>query len=606
MLLLGWTALFICMCQVLATETDHLSYYETLSHVHVSSHVKRSSQTQAELVKRVQFHAFQRDFHLTLKSGAAVLAKGFRARLVHKDGSSTILPLDPSKIFTGHNTYNAQTVVHAHLEESLWSIQIIEEDEIYAVEPAWRILKPSENPHNDTLVAYRLSDVKDFTDGHPFCSVSEQGSSEKQQDVYQNASQAKPLKYLPHASNREKRSFTNKVCLISIVGDTDFFKKRCKFNSYSCLSLMVQHIQFVDQILKSSAFEDRAGEKHYGIGVQVAELIILPEYTTPSTISPVRHFNEDYDNWDADNKLTSFAKYTAFGSKRFCLNHLFSEFPDQGGILGLAYVNQLCRHNFGAHHDPQTAECGPEDNVGGKFIMWKESVSGDLRNNKRFSICSLRQIGRNIPARCFIPRSQPHSVCGNGIVDAGEECDAGFFGSRGDNKCCTENCMLRPGALCSEINHECCFECGIASANTACHNTVRIYSCKNQSYCSGTSLECIEGGFMPDDTDCGEKHKCYGGICMNPCQLMSRQLRVVDLRPCLCKDNASEACNWCCFDATDPDNPGKCKPIMSDVRNDGTRCFKGICESGICVPDLRFQSRTILNAYIEFVKTSSF
>lgn len=643
MRLLGW-ATFVCWYEIQGhvSETDQLRYYETLSHVHVSSHVKRSSASQVELVKRIHFHSFQRDFHLTLKPGASVLAKDFQARLIHKDGSSTKLSFDQSHMFTGYDTNNAQSAVHAHLEESLWSIHILEKDEIYTVEPAWKILKPSENPLNDTMVAYRMSDLKDFTNGRHFCSVSEKQVVKSQQDLKEKKPKSKGLAYSTHVRKREKRNSGKKeVCLVYLVGDAAFYKGRCRSNQFSCLALMVQRLQFADDIYRLSPFEDSTGRKHLGIGMQVGELILYTDYT-PSTASGARrHFNEDHE-WEADPKLDSFASYMGFTNKRYCLNHLFSELSDQKGTLGLAYVNQICKgrrgsasynsgltsgtnsvgflvpsltqalvftheigHNFGAHHDPDTPECAPHITDGGKFIMWQYSVSGYFKNNLKFSKCTLRAIGRNVPGYCFIERTKPYSFCGNGFINNGEECDAGFFGSQGNNKCCTKECTLRSWAVCSEINHECCVDCQVAPNTSVCGDFVRTYSCRKQSYCSGTSLQCIDRGFMPDGSKCGELHKCYGGKCLSPCELETRRLKNVKLKPCFCKENASEACMWCCLNATDPNNLGKCKPLLPVLRNDGTQCFRGTCQSGVCQTDIKFRDRTVVSTWFQYVKTSS-
>lgn len=40
-------------------------------------------------------------------------------------------------------------------------------------------------------------------------------------------------------------------------------------------------------------------------------------------------------------------------------------------------------HNFGAEHDPDNiAHCAPNDDRGGKYVMYPIAVSGDHVNNK--------------------------------------------------------------------------------------------------------------------------------------------------------------------------------------------------------------------------------
>ena len=57
-------------------------------------------------------------------------------------------------------------------------------------------------------------------------------------------------------------------------------------------------------------------------------------------------------------------------------------------------------------------------------------------------------------SRCFTEPEE--SFCGNLRVEGEEECDAGLLGSEDTDKCCDENCKLRPNAKCSDKNSPCC------------------------------------------------------------------------------------------------------------------------------------------------------
>ena len=81
-------------------------------------------------------------------------------------------------------------------------------------------------------------------------------------------------------------------------------------------------------------------------------------------------------------------------------------------------------------------------------------------------------------ATCFIPEKE--SYCGNGRIEDGEECDAGFFTQEGSDKCCTKECKLKPRADCSDSNHNCCLNCKVAPNDYIC-------------YSSPNYLECFEG-----------------------------------------------------------------------------------------------------------------
>ncbi|KAL2746450.1 disintegrin and metalloproteinase domain-containing protein 10-like [Vespula maculifrons] len=116
-------------------------------------------------------------------------------------------------------------------------------------------------------------------------------------------------------------------------------------------------------------------------------------------------------------------------------------------------------HNFGSPHDPDECSPGGED---GNFIMFARATSGDKRNNNRFSPCSLVSINPVLNAKarsskgCF---AEPQSaICGNGVVEEGEECDCGWEEDCNDPCCHPQRlhhvpheipCRLADGAVCS-------------------------------------------------------------------------------------------------------------------------------------------------------------
>ncbi|KAJ8983191.1 hypothetical protein NQ317_016410, partial [Molorchus minor] len=116
-------------------------------------------------------------------------------------------------------------------------------------------------------------------------------------------------------------------------------------------------------------------------------------------------------------------------------------------------------HNFGSPHDPEQCSPGGED---GNFIMFARATSGDKKNNNRFSPCSLKSINPvlNFKARspkgCF---TEPKAaICGNGVVEEGEQCDCGWEEDCRD-QCCwpmrryappdEPPCRLTPRSSCS-------------------------------------------------------------------------------------------------------------------------------------------------------------
>ncbi|KAI5479258.1 zinc metalloprotease [Pseudohyphozyma bogoriensis] len=87
--------------------------------------------------------------------------------------------------------------------------------------------------------------------------------------------------------------------------------------------------------------------------------------------------------------------------------------------------------------------------------------------------------------------------CGNGIVEAGEDCDPGS----NDDPCCdASTCKFASGAVCSPLNALCCSStCQVASAGTVCRASVDA-QCDREEVCSGTSSDCPDDSYVSDGT----------------------------------------------------------------------------------------------------------
>uniref|UniRef100_A0A7M4EHB0 ADAM metallopeptidase domain 17 n=1 Tax=Crocodylus porosus TaxID=8502 RepID=A0A7M4EHB0_CROPO len=233
-------------------------------------------------------------------------------------------------------------------------------------------------------------------------------------------------------------------------------------------------------------------------------------------------------------------------------------------------------HNFGAEHDPDSLpECAPTEDQGGKYVMYPIAVSGDHENNKMFSSCSKQSIYRTIENKareCFQERN--NKVCGNSRVDEGEECDPGLLRQH-DDPCCSADCRLKEGALCSDRNSPCCKGCQFESAQKKCQEAINA-TCKGESYCTGNSSECPPPGNAPDDTVCVDLGKCKDGECIPFCE------REKNLRSCACNET-DNSCKVCCRD-----KQGRCMPYMDASQKflylrKGKPCTVGFCDmNGKC------------------------
>ncbi|KAM3588970.1 hypothetical protein VKS41_001400 [Umbelopsis sp. WA50703] len=121
-------------------------------------------------------------------------------------------------------------------------------------------------------------------------------------------------------------------------------------------------------------------------------------------------------------------------------------------------------HGFGAIHDctAQLCPCNGDCNCcplsysqcdsGGTYIM--NPTSNVSTSN--FSPCSIADICNSLPNIGYCLQTpgtrkiETFSMCGNGILESGEECDSGGV----DDACCHgATCKLKTGAVCDKLDH---------------------------------------------------------------------------------------------------------------------------------------------------------
>uniref|UniRef100_A0A182QZR1 ADAM10 endopeptidase n=1 Tax=Anopheles farauti TaxID=69004 RepID=A0A182QZR1_9DIPT len=219
-------------------------------------------------------------------------------------------------------------------------------------------------------------------------------------------------------------------------------------------------------------------------------------------------------------------------------------------------------HNFGSPHDPEQCTPGGED---GNFIMFARATSGDKRNNNRFSPCSLKAIEPVLNAKarsakgCFTEPQE--AICGNGVVEPGEQCDCGWEEDCKDS-CCypmsrhdrfnQKPCTLTPKAQCSPSQGPCCtLECTLKLGDKCRDDN----GCRDPAYCDGQMPVCPPSINKPNKTICNKEYVCYMGECTGSICL------AYGLESCQCSvgpaDPAIKACELCCK------QPGEDKPCLS-------------------------------------------
>jgi len=221
-----------------------------------------------------------------------------------------------------------------------------------------------------------------------------------------------------------------------------------------------------------------------------------------------------------------------------------------------------------------------------RFIMSPTASETETQ----FSPCSLGNIcslmmgigGGQTNTSCVLdpdPARQVISMqmCGNGIVEAGEECDPG---SGNNSTCCDlQTCRFRAGAVCDPSSSTCCTgDCQFAPRTQLCRRS-RDDSCDMPEFCIGNSSTCPTDITEPNGQSCGAgKLACANGLCTSldlQCQSAGSTLGLT--RACPGKNDRS-----CQVSCQDPITANQCVVLQTQLV-DGSPCgYGGTCLSGSC------------------------
>ncbi|TRM62928.1 Metallo-peptidase family M12B Reprolysin-like-domain-containing protein [Schizophyllum amplum] len=268
------------------------------------------------------------------------------------------------------------------------------------------------------------------------------------------------------------------------------------------------------------------------------------------------------------------------------------------GLTEWQVVSHEIGHNFGAIHDcadgctvPSTSCCPLSANTcdaDAQFIMSPVAQSSE----KNFSPCSIGNIcavmqgvdGSQTNTSCLIDAAaatQPLvslQMCGNGIVEDGEDCDPG---SGIDSTCCNAaTCKFTQGSVCDPTNDACCTDtCAFRGKGEVCR-AARDAMCDVEEVCSGNSGACPDDKIVPNGQSCGEDGlACASGQCTSvaqQCQALGASMNLTRS----CPDHSDNTCRVSC---QDPNNSNGCVVLTSNVI-DGSPCgYGGTCASGKCI-----------------------
>ncbi|XP_061739217.1 disintegrin and metalloproteinase domain-containing protein 10 isoform X1 [Nerophis ophidion] len=567
--------------------SPYINHYEAISYDKQDLHrkhlrVRRAAQPHTNLLE-LDFTAFQRNFRLRLRRAAKDFSSDFK--VISEDGATTP---DLSHLYSGTLEGEDGSACHGSVLEGQFEGSIRSQNVTYHVEAAQRY---EASDHHSII--YREEDMVLPTRGTGlppgFCGAQHLNVLAQSLIPQQEASESR---------GRRMPEEAKISCLLHLTTDHLYFKK---FKSVKAVVAQVaSYMRAVNDVYDKVEFD---GIKL--IHFKLKSLTVMREEKKEDPLHAL---------YIGPEKLLSLYSENNWGN--FCLSYLFTN-RDYSGMLGLAWEGKpgnsggICSkyttlhdgrkstlntglvtiqnygqflpprhvqltfahelgHSLGSPVSPwnlgqhdEGSNCGDLGSRGGKgrYLMFPEATDQVRPNNDKLSTCSVRRISGLLRLKkddCFVASEQP--ICGNQMVEEGEECDVGHDDS---DPCCYSSkeaagvqCRLKPGKTCSPSQGLCCGpDCSYKATGESCDEET---DCQEEGLCSGVSSLCPEPHPKENLTVCSQGTRiCLKGVCAASICVKHH------LEQCDCPgDSKKEKCHLCCQQL---DKPETCASTTSSL-----------------------------------------
>ncbi|CAB3401524.1 unnamed protein product [Caenorhabditis bovis] len=394
------------------------------------------------------------------------------------------------------------------------------------------------------------------------------------------------IKRRAHRLRRHRRrdvSKRTKYIEVALIGDYEFMKFR-GLNDLDAVTYMLESINMADYML-SRDLNIRLSVVYAELwsDVQRVDLIEDIERTLSGVVDystgHIYHIQKDAvvfftSGSFANAEVANSALRSICTARSAIIVKALDAFSTQWNAV---LVSQSFGHLLGLEHDTTACSCEPSP----ECLMRKQPGKLGAPFTWQFSKCSVARmhgIWQDGNIQCLL--NKPFQVselreCGNGIVDASEECDCGTRETCADPCCDPLTCTLRTHAQCAS-HQKCCHRCELRRAGEICRASRS--PCDVAEQCDGKSGDCPPDGHLIDGTVCGSDGQCWRGNCSDAesqCKsLWGREARVAEA---VCFEQNTKGAEYanCGFQSDGSYHP---------CQHEDTRCGTLHCQNGLLAP----------------------